>query len=184
VHHDALPDEPHAATPSALSVTLYNQLRSIAEQRLRREDNGQTLQPTELVHEAFLRLPDSDAIAYENRDHYLRMASVVMRRVLVDRARARQADKRDGGIRVTLVDDVAGTVDRSVNLLMLDDALTRLSAAEPRCAQVVELRFFGGLDIAGTARALGVSDATVKRDWLFARTWLARALSADSTTGE
>jgi RNA polymerase sigma-70 factor, ECF subfamily len=85
---------------------------------------------------------------------------------------------------VTLVDDVAGTVDRSVNLLMLDDALTRLSAAEPRCAQVVELRFFGGLDIAGTARALGVSDATVKRDWLFARTWLARALSADSTTGE
>jgi RNA polymerase sigma-70 factor, ECF subfamily len=184
VHGDALPEDPNAANVGALSVTLYNQLRSIAEQRLRREHNGQTLQPTELVHEAFLRLPDSDAVAYENRDHYLRMASVVMRRVLVDRARARQADKRDGGIRVTLVDDVAGTGDRSVNLLVLDDALTRLAAAEPRCAQVVELRFFGGLDIPGTARALNVSEATVKRDWLFARTWLARALSTEAAAAE
>ncbi len=183
MHEDALPASAAAARAGALSVTLYNQLRSIAEQRLRREHDGQTLQPTELVHEAFLRLPDSDALEYENRDHYLRLASVVMRRVLVDRARARLADKRDGGIRVTLVDDVAGTNDRSVNLLALDDALTRLAAAEPRCAQVVELRFFGGLDIPGTARALDVSEATVKRDWLFARTWLARALSTDTDAG-
>ena len=179
----ALPEDPSAAGGNALSVTLYNQLRSIAEQRLRRENSGQTLQPTELVHEAFLRLPDAEAMAYENRDHYLRLASVVMRRVLVDRARARLADKRDGGIRVTLVDDVAGTSDRSVNLLMLDDALTRLATAEPRCAQVVELRFFGGLDIEGTARALGISTATVKRDWLLARAWLARALSASTDAG-
>ena len=179
----ALPVDASAAVGNALSVTLYNQLRSMAEQRLRRENDGQTLQPTELVHEAFLRLPDAEAMAYENRDHYLRLASVVMRRVLVDRARARLADKRDGGIRVTLVDDVAGTSDRSVNLLMLDDALTRLATAEPRCAQVVELRFFGGLDIEGTARALGISTATVKRDWLFARAWLARALSAGTDAG-
>jgi RNA polymerase sigma-70 factor, ECF subfamily len=181
VHEKALPDDTGAG---ALSVTLYNQLRSIAEQRLRREHAGQTLQPTELVHEAFLRLPYAEAMAYENRDHYLRLASVVMRRVLVDRARARFADKRDGGVRVTLVDDVAGTMDKSVNLLALDDALTRLAAAEPRCAQVVELRFFGGLDIPGTARALDVSPATVKRDWLFARTWLAHALSTETEPGE
>ena len=179
----ALPKDPFADGAGALSVTLYNQLRSMAEQRLRREHSGQTLQPTELVHEAFLRLPDAEAMAYENRDHYLRLASVVMRRVLVDRARARLAEKRDGGIRVTLVDDVAGSSDRSVNLLALDDALTRLAAAEPRCAQVVELRFFGGLDIEGTARALSVSTATVKRDWLFARAWLARALSAGTDAG-
>ncbi len=177
-------DAPNAGDPSgALSVTLYNELRSMAEQRLRREHANQTLQPTELVHEAFLRLPDSAAMAYENRDHYLRLASVVMRRVLVDRARARLADKRDGGIRVTLVDDVAGTSDKSVNLLALDDALTRLAGAEPRCAQVVELRFFGGLDIPGTARVLGVSPATVKRDWLFARAWLARALGDGTEAG-
>ena len=89
MHEDALPASSAAVRAGALSVTLYNQLRSIAEQRLRREHDGQTLQPTELVHEAFLRLPDSDALEYENRDHYLRLASVVMRRVLVDRARAR-----------------------------------------------------------------------------------------------
>ena len=177
------PEDPLAAGAGALSVTLYAELRSMAEQRLRREHAGQTLQPTELVHEAFLRLPDADAMAYENRDHYLRLASVVMRRVLVDRARSRLADKRDGGIRVTLVDDVAGTSDRSVNLLALDDALTRLAAAEPRCAQVVELRFFGGLDIPGTARVLDISPATVKRDWLFARAWLARALSDATDAG-
>ena len=184
MQENALPDDPAAASAGALSVTLYAQLRGMAEQRLRREHAGQTLQPTELVHEAFLRLPDAEALAYENRDHYLRLASVVMRRVLVDRARARLADKRDGGIRVTLVDDVAGTDDRSVNLLALDDALTRLAAAEPRCAQVVELRFFGGLDIPGTARVLGISPATVKRDWLFARAWLARVLGANTDAGE
>jgi RNA polymerase sigma factor (TIGR02999 family) len=183
VHDESLPGDPIAASAGVLSVTLYNQLRSMAEQRLRREHAGQTLQPTELVHEAFLRLPDAEAMAYENRDHYLRLAAVVMRRVLVDRARARLADKRDGGIRVTLVDDVAGTSDRSVNLLALDDALTRLAAAEPRCAQVVELRFFGGLDIPGTARALDISPATVKRDWLFARAWLARELATDTDAG-
>jgi RNA polymerase sigma factor (TIGR02999 family) len=160
-------------------------LHGIAARHMRGERPGHTLQPTALVHEAFLRLVGGDA-SFDDRAHFLRAASRVMRRVLVDHARARDAAKRGagGGLRVTLDESIAasaghdGDDDRVVELLALDDALARLAAAEPRWAQVVELRVFGGLEVTEVARALGVSTPTVKRDWAFAKAWLARELGA------
>lgn len=161
---------------------LYQELHGIAARHMRGERPGHTLQPTALVHEAFLRLVGGDA-SFDDRAHFLRTASRVMRRVLVDHARARDAAKRGSGLRVTLDEAIAARVggagddERVVELLALDDALERLAAAEPRWAQVVELRVFGGLEVTEVARALGVSTPTVKRDWAFAKAWLARELT-------
>jgi RNA polymerase sigma factor (TIGR02999 family) len=163
---------------------LYAELRAIAERHMQRERAEHTLQPTALVHEAFLRLTSGSAIEFADRAHFLRAASAVMRRVLVDHARARNAAKRGDALCVTLDESLVAAPDRSVDMLVLDDALTRLAAAEPRCAQVVELRFFAGLEVPEVAEALGTSTATVKRDWRFARAWLARELSPSSTTDE
>jgi RNA polymerase sigma-70 factor, ECF subfamily len=154
---------------------LYAELHEIAARHMHGERADHTLQPTALVHEAFLRLAGSNG-SFEDRTHFLRAASQAMRRVLVDHARARNAAKRGGALRVTLDEGLAGHDDPLVDLLVLDDALTRLAEAEPRWAQVVELRYFGGLEVTEVAAALGVSTATVKRDWRFARAWLARAL--------
>jgi RNA polymerase sigma factor (TIGR02999 family) len=183
--HDARGGD--AAALERLLPLLYAELHDIAARHMRGERPDHTLQPTALVHEAFLRLlaPGS----YEDRTHFLRAASAAMRHVLVDHARARNAAKRGGALRVTLDEGLAGRDDRVVELLVLDDALARLAAAEPRWAQVVELRFFGGLEVPEVAAALGISPATVKRDWQFARAWLARALgpdgarAGDATTG-
>jgi RNA polymerase sigma factor (TIGR02999 family) len=163
---------------------LYAELRAIAQRHMEGERDEHTLQPTALVHEAFLRLTSGSAIEFENRAHFLRAASAAMRRVLVDHARARNAAKRRGALCVTLDESLVAGPDRSVDMLVLDDALTRLAAAEPRWAQVVELRFFAGLEVPEVADALGTSTATVKRDWRFARAWLARELSASSDTHE
>jgi RNA polymerase sigma-70 factor, ECF subfamily len=163
---------------------LYAELRAIAERHMQRERAEHTLQPTALVHEAFLRLTSGSAIEFADRAHFLRTASAVMRRVLVDYARARNAAKRGDAFSVTLDESLVAAPDRSVDMLVLDDALTRLAAAEPRCAQVVELRFFAGLEVPEVAEALGTSTATVKRDWRFARAWLARELSASGDAGE
>ena len=119
---------------------------------------------------------------YENRAHFVRAASQAMRRVLVDYARARNAAKRGGGLRVTLDNGIASDDDDIVDFLTLDDALTRLAEAEPRWARVVELRFFGGLEVSEVAAALGISLATAKRDWQFARAWLAKALRDGAPT--
>ncbi len=159
---------------------LYAELHDIAARHMRGERPDHTLQPTALVHEAFLRLTGGAPIRYDDRTHFLRAASQAMRRVLVDHARARNAAKRAGALRVTLDEAIVGRDDRIIDLLVLDDALTRLAAAEPRWAQVVELRFFGGLEIPEVAEALGVSPATTKRDWQFAKAWLARALRTDA----
>ena len=162
---------------------LYDELHAIAARHMRGERPDHTLQPTALVHEAFLRLSGVE-IAYDDRAHFIRAASQAMRRVLVDHARARNAEKRGGNLRVTLDESLVPQEDRVVDLLVLDDALNRLAAAEPRWARVVELRFFGGLEVTEVATLLGISTATAKRDWQFARTWLAKRLrDAPESTG-
>ncbi|MDQ2929349.1 MAG: sigma-70 family RNA polymerase sigma factor [Gemmatimonadota bacterium] len=169
-----------AAAYDRLLPLLYAELRAIAGRHMRGERPDHTLQPTALVHEAFLRLVGASPVSFEDRTHFLRAASQAMRRVLVDHARARTAAKRSGDMRVTLDEAIAGRDDRIIDLLVLDDAMTRLAAAEPRWARVVELRIFGGLEVAEVAAALGISPATAKRDWQFAKGWLARELGADT----
>jgi RNA polymerase sigma factor (TIGR02999 family) len=167
--------------PQALDRLLplvYAELHRIAESHMRSERPDHTLQPTALVNEAFLRLVGGTPAAYNDRTHFLSAASRAMRRVLVDHGRMRQAAKR-GGLNVTLDEALVGAQPKSLDMLALDDALTRLAAADPRSAQVVEMRFFGGLGIPEIADALGTSPATVKRDWQFAKGWLARELRAD-----
>jgi len=160
---------------------VYAELRQIAGRHMRHERPDHTLQPTALVHEAFLRMVGSATLSAQDRTHFLRTASQAMRRVLVDHARARNAAKRGGALHVTLDEAIAGQQESPVDMLALDDALTRLGAAEPRWAQVVELRFFAGLEVPEVAAALGISPATVKRDWQFARAWLSRELGTDTT---
>ncbi len=165
-----------AAALSRLLDVVYAELKRIAAARMRGERPDHTLQPTALVHEAFLRLVGNGSTAFEGRAHFLNAASTVMRRVLVDHARARNAAKRGAALRVTLDEALAAAPMPDVEMLALDQALERLAAAEPRWARVVELRFFGGLEVAEAAEVLGVSVATAKRDWQFARTWLAKEL--------
>ena len=166
------------AALDALMRAVYAELHAIARHHMRGERAGHTLQPTALVNEALLRLLGGEPVAFEDRRHFLRSASRVMRRVLVDHARARNAAKRQGGRRVTLSDDL-GAPGPGVDLLVLDDALERLARAEPRWAQIVELRFLLGLEVEEVAAVLSVSESTVKRDWRFARAWLERELGAD-----
>jgi RNA polymerase sigma factor (TIGR02999 family) len=158
---------------------VYDELRRRAAAYLRREARDHTLQPTALVHEAYLRLVDQRRAIWQNRAQFFGVASQMMRRILVDRARARRMAKRSGRwARVTL--DDAGKVARpvAVDVLDLDAALTRLSAFDPRKSQVAELRFFGGLSLEETGEVLGVSLATVERDWQAARAWLYKELSS------
>ncbi len=167
-----------ADAAEALFPLVYDELRRVAASALRRERAGHTLQPTALVHEAFLRLAEADTAAWDNRAHFVAIAARVMRRVLVDHARKRNAAKRGTGeIRVPLedVDVPAATLD--VDLVALDTALARLATFDPRQARIVELRFFGGLSVPETAALVGASDRTVKRDWQIARAWLTRELS-------
>ncbi|MEO7997756.1 MAG: ECF-type sigma factor [Gemmatimonadaceae bacterium] len=157
----------------ALLPLLYSELHQIAERHMSGEREDHTLQPTALVNEAVLRLIGGQSLPYEDRTHFLRAASRAMRHVLVDHANARNAAKRSAGLRVTLDEQLVSAPTSGIDILVLDDALTRLAAADARCAQVVELRFFGGLSVEETAVALETSPATVKRDWQFARRWLA-----------
>lgn len=155
---------------------VYAELHDLAAHYMRREPDDHTLQPTALVHEAFLRLFDQRQLTWKNRSHFFGIAAQAMRRILVDHARRRQAQKRAGGDRITLDESVAEAPQRSIDLVALDDALHALAALDARQARVVELRFFGGLDIDQTAESLGISAATVKRDWTFARAFLQRAM--------
>jgi RNA polymerase sigma factor (TIGR02999 family) len=156
---------------------IYQELRQRAAAHLRRERPDHTLQPTALVHEAYLRLVDQSA-PWHNRGQFFGVASQLMRRILVDRARARQMAKRSGRwARVTLDDVKTVTSPVDVDVLDLDVALTQLAAFDPRKSQIAELRFFGGLSLEETSKALGVSLATVERDWQAARAWLFKTLS-------
>jgi RNA polymerase sigma factor (TIGR02999 family) len=159
---------------------VYDELRRQARRQLRRERVGHTLQPTALVHEAFLRLAGQSQAQWQNRRQFFAVASRVMRRVLVDQARARAASKRgDGLTRVALDDAVATGASPDVDVLALDQALDRLEQLDPRQARVVELRYFGGMSAAEAADAVGLSLATVNRDWAMARAWLFRELGGE-----
>lgn len=160
----------------ALVPMVYGELHNLAVHYMRLERGDHTLQPTALVHEAYMRLVDQRNATWQNRSHFYGIAAQAMRRILVDHARRKRAGKREGGERVTLDAAIAETPERSVDLIALDDALTRLAELDPRQARVVELRFFGGLDIEQTAESLGISPATVKRDWTFARAFLQREM--------
>lgn len=155
---------------------VYDELHKLAVHYMRAERGDHTLQPTALVHEAYIRLVDQRNASWQNRSHFFGIAAQAMRRILVDHARRKRAGKREGGDRVTLDESVAEAPQRSVDLIALDDALNKLAALDPRQARVVELRFFGGLDIEQTAESLGISPATVKRDWTFARAFLQREM--------
>jgi RNA polymerase sigma factor (TIGR02999 family) len=165
--------------PNRLLPLVYQQLRRLAHRKLGHESPGQTLQTTDLVHEVYLRLLGDRPPRWENRAHFFAAAAVAMRRILVDRARRRRMVKHGGGLtRVSLDGVAAGSRAQDVDLLALDEAMTRLESHDAAFSQVVMLRFFAGLDIQETAKALGVSPATVKRRWDFAKAWLHQQLSA------
>lgn len=161
-----------------LMPLVYAELRQIAARQLRRERHDHTLQPTALVHEAWLRLAQTNRLTWQNRAHFLGVAAELMRRVLVDHARRRSARIRGGGeTRLALDEALNVAPSREVNLLALDDALTSLAALDPRQSKIVELKYFGGLEIEEIAEVVGISPATVKRDWQWARAWLHREIS-------
>ena len=156
---------------------VYAELREIADRYLRRERGGHTLQPTALVHEAWIRLADQNA-PFQNRAHFFGVAAEIMRRLLVDHARRKQAEKRGGAAEtIRLEDGMDFPESRDLDLVALDDALRALAQFDERQSRIVELRFFAGLDIDETAEALGISPATVKREWRVARAWLLRELA-------
>jgi len=159
-----------------LTPLVHDELMRMARRCLRGERAGHSLPPTALVHEAYLRLVETQRMSWRNRAHFLAMAARVMRRVLVEVARARRRQKRGGGaVQVALTEDLRAT-NRTEDLAALDEALDVLAAVDPRRSQVVELRFFGGLSVEETAAVLSVSADTVMRDWKLARAWLRREL--------
>jgi RNA polymerase sigma factor (TIGR02999 family) len=159
---------------------LYEHMRRLAHHRLRHEDANLSLNTTALVHEAYLKLVDVRRARFRDRAHFLAMASRVMRRLLVDHARARSAAKRGAGAaRVELTDDIAISDAQAESITLLDDALQRLDAVDARQSQILEQRYFGGLSLEETAEAVGVSLATVKRELRFARAWLAVEIGAE-----
>jgi RNA polymerase sigma factor (TIGR02999 family) len=164
---------------SALMPLVYDELRRLAASYMRRERPGQTLQATALVHDAYVRLMQDSKLSWQNRSHFFGIAARAMRQILVERARARHAVKRGGSrVRVTLDAGLLAAQAPAIDLEALDEALTRLEALDAELAQVVEVRFFGGLSIEEAAEALDVSPATVKRRWTVAKAWLARELGA------
>ena len=157
---------------------IYQELHRMARRHLGRERGGHTLQTTALVHEAYLRLIDQQEVGWQNRAHFFAIAAQMMRRILVDHARARHYQKRGGGAqRVSFEEALVVSNERAAEVVALDEALTSLAEFDPRKSQMVELRFFGGLSIEETAEVLGVSPGTVMRDWTLAKTWLQRAIN-------
>jgi RNA polymerase sigma factor (TIGR02999 family) len=158
------------------AVKAYNELRRLARAYMRGERPGQTIQATALVHEAYLRLAASDKVWVDEK-HFVAIAARCMRQILVDRARARGAEKRWAGLdRVSLTESLVGAANEEAMLLALDEALTRLEALDPEQAKIVDLRFFVGLSIEETAEVLNISPATLKRRWALARAWLFKEL--------
>ena len=159
---------------------VYNELRRLAGAYLRRERSDHTLQATALVHEAYLRLVEHDDAKFQNRHHFFGAAAQLMRRILVDHARGHRAAKRGSGqTKVELTEAIAMSQEQPDALLALDECLTRLAALDPQQGQIVELRVFAGLSVEETAAVLGISPATVKRDWALAKAWLLRQIQKD-----
>jgi RNA polymerase sigma factor (TIGR02999 family) len=170
----------------ALVPLVYEELKRLADHYLRHERADHTLQPTALVHEAYLRLSNVRAMRLENRKHFYGAAAQVMRRLLVDHARQRKAEKRGGAAPELVPFDAAleAPIDLRLDFVALNDALEALATFAPEKARVVELRYFGGMSIDDTGALLGIAPATVKRHWTFARAWLHRALSGSDATVE
>jgi RNA polymerase sigma factor (TIGR02999 family) len=164
-----------AAALAQLTALVHDELQRIAHRCVRGED-PHGLQTTALVNEAYLKLVDTQQMNWQNRAHFLAMAARLMRRILVDVARARRYQKRGGGVIHVSVTDALGTPEKTQDLVALDDALTALAELDERRSRVVELRFFGGLSVEETAAVLNVSPETVMRDWTLARSWLRREL--------
>jgi RNA polymerase sigma factor (TIGR02999 family) len=188
---DAFPDHDVSQTASAWSgdpdaltkmmPTLYNELRRVAAAQMRRERHSHTLQPTELVHEVFLKLIHQATVPWRDRAHLLGVAARVMRQILVDHARHRAASKRGGGqARVSIEEATIASVAPTLDVLALDLALNRLAALDERQARLVELRVFSGLTIEESAEVLGCSHATVSRSWRHAQAWLCREMAEHS----
>lgn len=172
-----------ASAADRLLPLVYAELRHLARSKLAREPAGMTLQPTALVHEAYLRLLGESGAVWKGKAHFFAAAATAMRRILIERARQRRRIKHGGELRrIELTDDAAIDQPESLDLEALDEALTRLERFDTRLGDVVSLRFFAGLSVEETAEAMGSSPRTVKRDWNFARAWLHRELSA--TTGQ
>lgn len=168
-----------AAAFDRLIPLVYDELRRVAGRRLRGESPGHSLQATALVHEVYLRLVDVDRMTVTSRAHFLGVAATLMRQILVDHARRQRADKRGGDAAMLSLDEVSPAApDASVDVLALDEALGALTAIDSRQCRIVELRFFAGLTIDEAAEALGVSSATVEREWALAKAWLYRRLSS------
>ena len=166
------------AAAERLMPLVYQELRRVAQQYLRRERADHTLQPTALVHEAYLRLVDQSRVSWQNRAHFCAVAAQLMRRILVQHARAHQAAKRGGGMQKLYLDETRELAQESApDLVALDDALKHLARSHPRESEVVELKFFVGLEAKEIAEVLNVSSKTVARDWSFAKLWLCRELS-------
>lgn len=160
-----------------LTPLVYEELRRQAARYLRRERPGHTMQTTALINEAYLRLIDAKEVRWQGRAHFFAIAANLMRRILVDHARQRNAAKRGGSpVHVTLDRIVATAKQSNIDVLAIDEALTKLAAVDRQQAQIVELRFFSGLSVEETAAALGISPRTVKRDWSVARAWLRREI--------
>jgi RNA polymerase sigma-70 factor, ECF subfamily len=159
---------------------VYDELRSVAAAFLQRERAGHTLQPTALVNEVYLRLVGPSEVEWENRGHFFGAAARAIRRILTDHARSRGREKRGGGMGRVPLDEANPAIDVDMlDMVALDEALTKLASMDEQIAKVVELRFFAGLTEEETARALGVSSSTVTRDWRFARVWLKRELGGE-----
>ena len=168
---------------ASLMESIYAELNAIAARHLANERHVVELQPNSLVHEAYMRLIDMNRVQWQNRAHFLAMAAKIMREILVDKARQRNAVKRDGGQRVTLSGLALSQDNPPTDALMIHEALERLAEADPERARLVELRFFGGLTIEETAEIMGTSPATVKRSWDVARGWLYRAMKEKQRGG-
>lgn len=160
-----------------LMPLIVDELHRIAARYLRGERGEHTLQPTALVNEAYMRLVDQQRVAWQNRAHFFGVSAEIMRRILVDHARRKQADKRGGGVATVVLDENIDWPDeRDLSLVALDDALVALAQLDPQQSKVVELRFFAGLSVEEAAEVLGVSPTTIKREWRMARAWLLREM--------
>lgn len=167
----------------ALIPLVYDELRRQARRYLRRERPDHTLQSTALVHEAYVKLIDQRQATWHNRSQFFGVAAQLMRRILVDHARSRGAIKRGAGVtKLAIAEEVAALEMRNVDLISLDASLKQLEQMDPQQARIVELRFFSGLSIEDTAEALGISTATVKRDWALAKAWLYREISGSAAS--
>ncbi len=168
-----------------LLPVVHEELHALASRYLASERPGHTLQTTALVNEAYLRLVDQRAVCEADRNHFLALAAISIRRILTNYARSRNAARRGGGVRRVPLEGVeVAAFEAPEQLLAIDDALDRLASFDARKARVVELRFFAGLEVAATAEVIGVSKATVEREWTLARAWLQRELGEESGRGE